>query len=784
MDERFPEGDDPRSYSMPELERMTDISNIGLDLLTDEEASAIGAEDRQPRMSGDFGENLAEYCDEGFLGQLAYRVIEWADEDRESREPWQKREAKSVRMLGVTEETEGGADFDGASRVVHPIMGIGCIQFQARSIAELWPAEGPAKTAVLGDSNQDVQHQATRVGDFINYQYTQLMPGAFEELDRLLMRLPISGSCFKRVYYDPLEETVCSRFVEPSKVLVPYAATDMASVPHFEYEFEETDRDTRALMLSGHYLEVELSPPGDSAEDRTTVQEAVDDADGSTPVSTHDEDELYTRYEAACFLDVPSFEEDLPLPYLVTVDKDSQKVLRIQRNWRPTDERKKRRVHLIHYYFLPGLGFYGYGFAHWMAGLSTAMTGAVRAILDSAFLDNMQGGFVTRDARLGKGKKKIEMGQWNEVDVDAETIKKAFVPFTTKDPSRELVRMLEYLEQVGRLLNSTTENVVGDAANTGPVGTTLALLDQQLKVFSSVHKRLHQAQGRELKLVAELDAETMPEEYPYSVKAGDRSVFAADFDGRVDVIPVSDPNIVTATQRIAQGQSVRQLAAESPDLYNRRAVEERLLEALRVANADELLVAEDQAIPRRDPVTENAVVMQGEPVQVYPDQDHIAHAAVHQAGLGALEGEILERAKPAMQAHLAEHFATIYKLQVARQLGVDLPHPGEDVDPDLELALSRAAARMHQGALRQAEPQSPEPDPVAAAKADAIQAEIERKDALAAVEIGKKEAQINADSERVFAREEGLVQKAIDRGEYGAPEGPELQSHRGLESTE
>lgn len=768
-------GVDPGFFMPDDPEQVALMAESDPDLLTEQESEVIDSwAPTSIGLSDDFGANLAQSIDAEYLDRLAQRVIEWVDEDQQARQPWQLRESRGMRMLGVTEETEGGADFEGASRAVHPLMTMGCVQFQARAIAELWPAGGPAKTVVMGLSDEEREAQAKRVGDFLNYQYTQLMPGAFEEMDRLLMRLPMSGSCFKRVYYDPIEQTVVSRMAEASRVYVPFAATDLRTVPRFTYEFDEPTIEHKRKVVVGHYLDVDLLPSNDI--DRNPVQEAIDQADGTVPVSLrHDEDASFKRYECACFLDLPGMEEEIPLPYLVTVDKDSQRVLRIARNWAPNDPNRARRVHLIHYGFIPGFGFYYFGLVHLVGGLQSAATGALRALLDAAYLANIQGGFVTRDARLGKGKIKVQMGQWNEVDVDAETVAKAFHPFKYEEPSPALVKLLEILGDLGNSVQATTENVVGEANNNAPVGTTLALLEQGLKVFSGVHKRLHQAQGEELKLVAALNAECLPPEYPYLVEGAEQSVFAADFDERVDVIPVSDPNIVTNTQRIAQAQSVRQLAQESPDLYDRRAVERWILESLRVPEIDTLLPDKSQ-IPRMDPVSETAAMMTRQPAQVYPDQDHIAHIAVHQQARDTLPKDLQADAQPILEAHIAEHYAQLYKAQMAIQMGVQLPQPGQAVDAETDAQLSQAAAMVPQIVM----PERPlAADPVADAKVKATEADIVRKDQAAAADQARKDQQaklVRDQQEMQMANElarnmleEAMTRRAQMQGTYGAP---------------
>lgn len=736
-----------------------------------------------------FHENLAEQMDEGYLDRLAQRVHEWVDADEASRSDWQEREARGIRLLGVTDKVEGGADFEGASRSVHPMLALAMTQFQSRAIKELWPAGGPVKTVVLGEKTNERAQQAERVEGYLNYLYTRLMPGAFVELDRLLQRLPMSGSVFKRVYFCPVEREVVARQVEPSRVYVPYRATDLRSAPRFTYEWDETQNETRRLQYDGFYLGEErarLQRPFASGDDLNATEAAIDDAVGQVSVEADDEDSVYKRYECACFLDLPGFEDEgddgestgIALPYLVTVDKDSQRTLRIARNWAPDDALKRRRVHLIHYYFTPGFGFFGWGLFHLIGGLSSVATGALRALLDAAFLENTKGGFIARDVAMRMGKTKIEMGRWNEVDALPEEVATAFHEFRYSPPSETLVKLLDLVQTLGGQLGSTTDNLLGDANNNAPVGTTLALIEQGLEPISAVHQRLHVSQCEEFRLVAELVAENMPDEYPYAVPGANRMVMASDFDARVDVLPVSDPSTVTNTQRITRAQSVVQLADSAPDLYDRRQAHKDMLEVMRVPNADELIPADDAEIPRREPVAEGMALLVGQPVQVFPDQDHAAHLVVHGAWWASIPEEMRERLAASYQAHDAEHRAQLYRSEMARRMGVDLPMPGEELPPEVEAQLAQAAAMAAEsgGAVSMPMAEAPAAGDDGEANAKAA-ADIGRKNAQAEADIARKDRSAQAEIERRAADDiaRDLVEAAHTRGamaDMGIDEAP------------
>ncbi len=483
------------------------------------------------------------------------------------------------------------------------------------------------------------------------------------------------------------------------------------------------------------------------------MEDEIDRSEGREP-NDFDNDQQFIRYECHCHLDLPGFEDPdgIGLPYIVTVDKENSKTLAIYRNWKEDDERKQKIVRFVHYKFLPGLGFYGFGFIHIIGGLAGAATGTLRAFLDAAMLANMGGGYRSRDARLTGGGKEVKIGEWNEVSASAAELKNAFFPFPNKPPDKTLFEILGYLTELGQRVASTTETVVGDANNNAPVGTTLALIEQGLKIFSGIHARVHAAQGEEFKILAQLDAEYLPPMYPYEVPDAERGVMRADFDERVDVLPVSDPNIISSTQRIALGQSVLQLVSSAPQVYGKegmRRAHRQMLQALRAPGIDELLPEEEAPPPRMDPVNENMAMMTGKPVQSYVEQAHEAHMAVHGAVLEQVSGANKKDVQAAITAHNAEHMAHIYRIQVEQQLGYQVPL--QEYPPEIEARIAEAVAMQTQVALPSTEPQQ-EPSPEAMKGAESI-AKIERDDLEAAAGIERDDMKTLAEIERAAAKE-------------------------------
>jgi hypothetical protein len=603
------EFDGGEAPSMELLEQL--VAQVGEEgLLPDELAMWLAHQESQSvQANPEHYENLAPYIDDTLLNKLASDIINWVEWDEQSRHDWYEREARGIKLLGVSNKSEGGATFEGASKVVHPLLAEAATQFHSRAIAEMWPPEGPVKAEVLGEADPEKTAQGERVKDYMNYLYTKQMPGGFEEVDKMLFRLPLSGSCFKKIYYDQFERSICSRLVEPADFIAPYNATDLISAPRYTHRIKKMRNYIIKAQRAGYFSDIPLTTPVNSAIDRTVVHDGIDAAEGRSDLQI-DDDQPHTLLEMCLYLDLKGFEDIDPetgeltgiaLPYVVTVDKDNQRVLRIQRNWKPDNAYKNKRVFYVHYQFSPGLGFYGYGLLHLIGGLSSSATGALRALMDSAQFANMQGGYRSRDSKVkGGDNKPLSPGEWREIDCSAEDLSKAFFKIPYEEPSETLFKLLGYLDERGQRFAGTTENMVGEANNSAPVGTTLALIEQGSKTFTAIHKRLHEAQGREFRIVAELCYENLPHDgYPYSVPGSDKFVMASDFDGRIDVIPVSDPNIISSTQRIAQAQAILDMADKYPQVINLKKAVENMMQALRVPNFKEFIV--DQGA---DPYTE------------------------------------------------------------------------------------------------------------------------------------------------------------------------------------
>lgn len=740
------------------IKRLIGLAEEAPDLLTDEEQAQLDELFPKPQLDNDHYANLAEIIPENELGHLATQLLDDIEEDEESRKDWQYRERDGIRLMGISENTVPGADFAGASEVTYPGLIEAAIQFQARALAEFWPPDGPAKTVVLGEQTPEKQAQGDRVEGYLNYLCTEAMPGAFEETDRMLFRVPLSGSAFVKYCYDPLEDAIVKRFIKPQHVIVPYEASDLRNSPHTCVLFY-TQNDVKRLIANGYFRDMpNLSPPSDeTAQVSQILTDEEDDVDSKERVSFGDNDSRHVFFERYCFLDLPGFEDvdergeptGVMLPYVVTIESESQQIAAIRRNWRPDDPMRRQRVYIVHHRYLPGVGFYGIGLYHILSDIVRANTGALRALLDAAQFATLQGGFRSRDVRMKNADKPITPGEWRETESTSEELAKAFVQLPYKEPSKTLFELMQFLDEVTRRIAGTTEVAVGDAPNNAPVGTTIALLEQTQKVQSGIHIRLHNSMKQELRLLAELCHEYLPDEYPYDVEGESRVIKATDFDGRIDVIPVSDPNVVSSTQRIATAQAQLELATNSPDLYDRRAVHERLLRAMRVPHHEEILPDQSE-VPHRDPVSENMALQMQQAVQAFPDQDHQAHILVHQQWLAGVPEDMRQMVEAAAMAHIAEHYALQYQIQMMQAMGLNqMP---QQLNPQDEAVLTQMAAQAAQ--LMQAQPQ-PDPDMLAVSR------EQDRKDEQALADIRRADAEAEADIIRSDAEAIARMQRDV-----------------------
>lgn len=626
-------------------------------------------EDEDDKTGVEFEANLAEHMEEDTLDKLGQQVLDYVEQDLRSRQPWFDRYANGLKSLGIYDPAASN-EVLGTAEIIHPMLLEAGTQFQARAMSELFPPNGPVKGSPIGDPTQDKMEQAARVEGYMNYQLTIEDRGYYDEQDQKYFRLPFSGSEFDKQYYCPVKKRNVSKWVRCENFIAPYGASSLADAPHYTELIPTTHNNYRRMVKVGFYLEVELDEADNAEvpEGIKKIEETIAVLQGEDKPAVTDADNAdHIFYECHMEYDLPGFEEDIALPYIVTVDKETGKVLSIYRNWKEHDDTQQKRVWYTHKKFLPGFGFYGFGFIHAIGGLGEAATKILNILIDSGAFSTLQGGFKSKDAKI-RGDIVLQPGVWADTEMTADELSKAFYTPNFKEPSQTLHTVLGALVAGGERFAATTEVMVGDAATTGPVGTTVAMIEQGSKVFSGIHKRLHKAIGDELIHLAELNGENLPDAYPYETKDGQMSALRADFDSRVDVTPVSDPNIFSSAQRIAMAQTALQLAQSMPDIAERRTAAISLLEAMRFPNAEKIFPKPQEA-ERAEPVAEGAMVVIGRPVRAFIDQDHQSHLMVHNAQLQGLP----EPAKPGMQAHMMEHMAMATRMQFQQMLGQPLP---------------------------------------------------------------------------------------------------------------
>jgi hypothetical protein len=660
-------------------------------------------------IDNEFDSNLAEEISEKELKSKASSLIKIYEEDREARSDWEERYKAGLRTVdpdgGMSEEEDARAS-RGLSTVVHPMIAEAATQFNARAIAELYPSGGPVKSIIVGNPDEEVEEQARRVKDFMNYQITQEMPEYFPDLDKMLFQLPLVGHAFKKVWWDANMDRQCSKFVKAEDFVVAPESTDLYTSQRYTHLIRMPRNDFNKYVEAGWYLQSEYSGDGiDPSGDTTEDIEGVDPYSNSDETMTLLEMHVYDSFDG---IDGAEDSKDdsnvVGMPYVITVDYDAEKVLSVRRNWDQEDEKMKRLDWFVSYPFLPGVGFYGFGLYHLIGGLGKAATGSLRALLDSAAFANMQGGFKLK-GRVTGGELQINPGEFADLDATVDDVNKAIMPLPFKEPSGALFNLLGFITEAGQRFANTSDMNVGDVNPNAPVGTTVALIEQGSKSFSAIHKRLHYAQGQEFKLLAKLNAKYLPDQFEFAISGSSEMIYAADFDARIDVIPVSDPNIFSTAQRIAQAQSILQMANAAPQLHNLYEAYKRMYEAIRIPNIDQILVEPKEAV-RLDPIDENMSIMYGKPIKAFPEQDHDAHIAVHMQFMQdpSLAGNPGAAAmQPLLIAHIAEHVALLYRQRMQAAIGVPLPSipdlrdpdfTFEDIDPGMDMIISQKAAQV------------------------------------------------------------------------------------------
>jgi len=618
----------------------------------------------------DHNANLAEVMDDGQLGDIASELREQYEDDRESRSEWEETYTKGLDLLGIQNQ-ERSQPFQGASSVTHPLISESVTQFQAQAYKELLPAGGPVQTQIVGLKDSERESQAQRVKEFMNYQITEVMEEFDPDTDQMLFYLPLCGSTFKKVYFDDLKGRAVSKFIPAEDLVVSYSASDLATANRVTHVLQMTENAVRKMQIMGIYRDVELTA-GSEEEDPSRVDSKIDEIEGVERGYSND---LLTILEMHVEMDIEGFEDvdadgeptGVKLPYIVTMDYGSSEVLSIRRNYAQDDVLKRKLQYFVHYKFLPGLGFYGFGLIHMIGGLGRAATSILRQLIDAGTLANLPSGFKARGIRIRNDDEPLSPGEFRDIDAPGGDIRNSIIPLPFKEPSATLAQLLGSLIDGGRRFVSIADQQVSNMSQEMPVGTTVAMLERGMKVMSAIHKRLHYAQKTEFRLLGKIFAESLPPEYPYEVPGVDRNIKASDFDGRVDIIPVSDPNIFSMAQRVTLAQTELQLAQSNPEMHNLYEAYKRMYAALEVQNIEEILPPPQEPQPT-DPSIENARGLGGQLLQAFPGQDHDAHITVH---LGFMQLPIVQASPQVLGvfvSHLMEHIALKARDQVEQEV--------------------------------------------------------------------------------------------------------------------
>ena len=752
--------------------------------IEDPESVTIGMGDMEIEIDPDaeeddgFGDNLAEDMDDGQLAELAGDLLGEFEEDISSRKDWIQTYVDGLELLGmkVEDRTE---PWPGACGVYHPLLSEALVRFQAETMTETFPAQGPVKTEIIGKETNETRDAAARVQEDMNYQLTDVMVEYRPEHERMLWGLGLAGNAFKKVYFDPALNRQTSMYIPAEDVVVPYGASSLEMAGRVTHVMRKTPNELHKLQASGFYRDIELPEPVNTLDE---VEKKIAEKMGFRATT----DDRYKLLEMHVDLVLPDdklakdeTKSGIAVPYVVTIDKGTQTVLSIRRNWDPDDDRKTKRNHFVHYCYIPGFGFYAFGLIHLIGAFAKSGTSIIRQLVDAGTLSNLPGGFKTKGLRVKGDDTPIAPAEWRDVDVASGTMRDNIMPLPYKEPSQVLYTLLNTIVEDGRRLASAADMKVSDMSAQAPVGTTLAILERTLKVMSAVQARIHYSMKQEFKLLKNIIRDYTPEEYNYDPGEGDRKAKQGDYD-RVNVIPVSDPNAATMAQKIVQYQAVLQLAQGAPQLYDLPYLHRQMLDVLGIKNAEKLVPLKDgDDMKPRDPVSENMDVINGKPVKAFIYQDHEAHITVHMAAMqdpkvAALMGQNpnAQAMMAAMQAHIAEHLAFEYRRQLEEQAGVPLPPPDAQMDENTELAVSRLAAAAASQLLQknQAEAQAQQnqqaaQDPIVQMQQAELQ--LKAKD----VELKEKKLQIDAadKADRIELERERLdTQKEIAGLQVGA----------------
>ena len=680
----------------------------------------------------DFYDNLAEDMEDSDLQYISSELMEEYENDKTSREEWSRTYTKGLDLLGFKYD-ERSQPFQGASGVTHPLLAEAVTQFSSTAFKEMMPSGGPVRTRVMGKETLEVYQQSQRVKEFMNYQITSVMEEYTPELDQMLFYLPLSGSTFKKVYYDGQLERAVSKFVPAEDLVVPYTASDLDSCDRITHVVKQSENDIRKKQVAGFYLDVDLSPPSpdDGTYSSADIKSKINQVEG---IQATGETNMYTLLEFHVDLDIEGFENKddkgkptgIKIPYIVTIDEQSGKILCIRRNYDEGDETFKKKQYFVHYKFLPGLGFYGFGLIHLIGGLSRTATQALRQLIDAGTLSNLPAGFKARGLRIKDDDAPLQPGEFRDVDAPGGAIRDGLMPLPYKEPSQTLFQLLGFVVQAGQRFAQIADMQVGDGNQGAPVGTTIALLERGSRIMSSIHKRMYYSMQKEFKLLAKVIQSYLPEEYPYQVVGGDRSIKQSDFDDRVDVIPVADPNIFSMSQRIQLAQTQLQLATSAPQLHDVKEAYIRMYEALGVNDIDKIMKLEKPE--PMSPTKENQKLIDSDKIEAYEGQNHDAHIQTHISfGMSPIV-QLMPQIGIDLNKHILEHVSLKAKEMVASQVEQAEKQMGqtaqvEKLDDMKESEIAKLEAQFMQEVRQLQQEMSGEgqPDPVVQLKQQELQ---------------------------------------------------------------
>lgn len=763
-----PEGLDALDENEPAIEiEIADGPEIEV---MDDGSVEVTLEPENDTEPGGFGANIAEELDEGYLQTLSSDLVQLVEEDINSRKDWADTYVKGLEVLGFKyeERTEPWQD---ACGVYSTVLAEAAIRFQAESMSETFPAAGPVKTAIIGMVTKEKEDAAARVREDMNYQLTEKMTEYRPEHERMLYSLGLAGSAFKKVYFDPRLGRQAAVYIPAEDVIVPYGASHIESAERVTHIMRKTENEVKRMQAAGFYRDVDLGEP---VQFHTDIEKKKAE-EGGYSLTQDDRYAIYEIHVDYCLEGVDDEEDDdLPKPYVITIDKGTGEILAIRRNWEPEDPLYLKRQHFVHYVYVPGFGFYGLGLIHIIGGYARAGTSIIRQLVDAGSLANLPGGLKSRGLRVKGDDTPIAPGEFRDVDVPSGSIKDNIMTLPYKEPSQTLLQLLNQITEEGRRLGAISDMNISDMSAQAPVGTTLALLERTLKPMAAVQSRVHFAMKQEFKLLKAIISDYAPKDYEFDPETSDRKARRSDY-ATTEVIPVSDPNSSTMAQRVVQYQAVLQMAQQAPQIYDLPQLHRQMIEVLGVKNADKLVPTTDDQKPR-DPVSENMSVLSGKPIRAFIHQDHEAHLAVHQSFMQDPmiaqqigQNPAAQQMMAAIQAHIAEHTGFLYRKQLEERLGVTLPPPNEELPPEIETALSQlmaegakqlTAAHQQQQAQQQAQQQQQDPlFQLEQQKLQIQQAEVQRKQAKDQADQEFKDKQLQLE----MVKAAGSVQNEKDR---------------------